>query len=206
MASSKPTTRSTRSGGASAIDLTTQRDLLSKLYETVPIATRLAIRAEPTLSRVGQPLQFGLFAKDLIPRKTKVVYYGGLLRLKQDISDETSHVRSMRGDYVLDGNIYASTIHRPIPDDDEALVHWCAIDSFKEPVHAQFGPSPIGYLANSSGSKAHNNVNIQYHTLSNGLLDVPYMVATRDIQPGEQILCGYGNEGSKAHSDEFVPL
>jgi len=181
----------------------------SKVTTTVPYI-------EAALSCVGEPVQFGLRAACHLPRGTRVAWYGGKLRWSSDLAEaecnDKTHVRRMPdSSYVLDGNYWASRLHRPIPKDETertAILAWTTEDV---KVHC-FGDvpasEPLGWLANSPGtSRSGANVAIAYHKIMSGLFTVPYLRATRDIAAGEAILCFYGNEHQhKTHTMDFVSL
>jgi hypothetical protein len=166
--------------------------LVESLYQKEPMlsSNALQMRVHPKLSLPNQPLQFGVYACIDIPKGTAVCWYGGVAMHKSDIDPSlgVSHVRSMGGDYVLNGNVFASKLNRD-----------------PEGPQSPRTPHPPGFMCNTSGTRAGNNVRIRKRRLLD-LIDVPFLEATRDISKGEEILCFYGNTHSKSHSHAFVKL
>lgn len=191
-------------------------DCLDKLYSSTSQDDELIVSPciETALCQIGQPLQFGLRALVDIPKGSRVCWYGGKLRWKSFFehapAEDKTHVRSMPdSDYVLDGNFWASQVYRPVPKDEEELKEFLSCRFLR---FICFGAipatQPIGWLANSPGSDRKGaNVFISQQRIMGGLLTVPFLKSSRDIQAGESILCVYGNEhNSKSHVDCFKSI
>lgn len=171
---------------------------------------------DPSLTEVGEPVQYGLRATCHISRGTCVVWYGGKLRWYSELNGETasckSHVRRMpNSSYVLDGNFWANQLQRPIPKDESERI--ALLQTSSSEVRRQYFDSvpdtePLGWLANSPGTnRSAANVRVANARILDGLFTVPYLRAVCDIEPGSAILCIYGNERQhSSHGTAFQSL
>lgn len=170
-------------------------------------STLVGIGVEPTLSVVGEPLCFGVFAKLDIAEGTLITNYGGI-RLhapSRRSYDETASHTITCGDgtnSILDGRPSRSAIQTYTPTKQIELdaILLMPIDTFGyDPIlmTSHLGPllsSGIGYLVNTAAQVSNNNA--RYHNtrvrVPGGLEYILKVVkAKRLIKKGEQITCAY---------------
>jgi hypothetical protein len=166
--------RSTRSHG---FDLTVDWSSLG-LTMAPPGALRLDVDRD--LSRATHVVQYGVFATQKLSRGTRLMWYGGVLRSEKDVKagGVLTHARRLPNTgLILDG----APLIAALPRTADALAH----------TTLPADVSAMGFMCNTSPTR--RDVNVRYEYVPYADMDVPCLVASRDIAAGQQILCYYGN-------------
>jgi hypothetical protein len=180
---------------------------------------RVEVRVHTLLSslRLHSPVQFGLFAQVAIAAGEEVTPYGGIVRSHSDVrqlpAELKTHIRSIRSSFVLDGLPLANMLDRPVPHSMQTL-HALAAEGVhsRQPTPSRFvtadlerfAASAFGFMANtercwSDGpSLGVANIRVQSRPvrLAGITYDLPVLVASRAIQPDEEIISPYGKQAS----------
>jgi hypothetical protein len=193
----------------------TQR-VVHEYFKQLPHAENrgnVALRVDQVLSSMNldAPIQLSLHAARLIAAGSIVCHYGGVPVFERSFdfptpagSDCKSHARRMAGSgFVLDGLPFAWMITRPIPRTHERLekmvgkgpaplLPTSASTQFTAAELEWFNSTPLGFMANTSASKNTKIGSVKLFTAVQ-VLDLPVLVATRDIVAGEEIISPYNN-------------
>jgi hypothetical protein len=185
-------------------------------YKQLPLSEsrgNIALRVDRELSstNIDSPVQLSLHAARDIPAGTVVCHYGGMPVFERSLHisvpaevDIKSHARRLPGSgFVLDGLPYSWMITRPIPRTIEqlnrfvasgpaALLPTPASTRFTSVELEWFNTTPMGFMANTAVAV---NTKIAYVKLDTAVetLQLPVLVAVRDISQGEEILSPYNN-------------
>lgn len=188
---------------------------------------------ELTLTMAGELAQLGLFATEDIPKHTFVTWYGGLLRDAADVrkAGEASHARSlMDNNLVLDGTPLAKRFVRDRLTKEQLAALAATPTAVSLPDDAEVRASPLGYMANTSGSAHAINVEVG-RTTPTGLLPksfrntaqssavvealrqaaqrglrLLFLYTTKDVLAGDQLLSAYHNAASGEHGAVLYDL
>ena len=181
-----------------------------------PSQVEVRIHEGLSSSNLQQPIEFGLFASCAIAKGTEITPYGGILRHKRafECADDKSHSRTIpASDYVLDGKQLAQMFDRPTPGTQQQLQELLAAGLQPllpcQPRYSAadllcFTSSPMGFMANT-GAPADQNVRIGSRCVRVAEIqyDVPVLIATRNLQQGEEILSPYST--GHAHAAPSPP-
>lgn len=179
-----------------------------------PFPVEVRIDAKLSAARLGQPLQFGLFASRQIGIGELVTAYGGvvrdlsdyLTRQPQDPLANKSYTRRVpSSNHLLDGLPVACMFRRPVVHTLRDLK--LAVKAGMAPLLPSladfsaaeldlFASSAFGFMANTA-EREQCNVRVAYESVASGLLQVPQLVATRVIEAGTEIRCRYNSHEAK---------
>jgi hypothetical protein len=176
---------------------------------------RASVRAR---TKIGQPTSIGLFATRDVKKGDFVTWYGGYLMWGETLKSAKApltHARRLPDSgYALCGKALADAITRFVAKDEDSMVRQQTFpparfhprEQYNSEVDAvrqllqRFDSMPKGFLINSAGTgaaaQADVNVKTMQHACSKdlstlGILQMPYMQATRDIAKGEEFLTQY---------------
>jgi hypothetical protein len=146
----------------------------------------------------------GLFAGQPFRKHDLITIYGGELIHKSEAKsrDPTFILHIKDSDWVVDGAAVAMGFERVAPRWDEP---------HQPKQHADVSNAGLGALGNQGGKrKEDNNAKFEYVPLSNDkslshLPRVPVIVATRDIEEGEEIMYPYGSD-APFHGELRAPV
>lgn len=187
----------------------TSKYLQSHPQLTVP-SPMAGIGVEKSLSRVGEPLSFGMYAHVDIKPGTAIMNYGGLRRyastrrLKDTTATHTINCSDGSGD-ILDGAPCRSALlsYTPHTQADLDAVAAMPIGTFGyEPtlLDSPIGPvlkSGLGYLCNTASHARDNNARYDWVRVRvpGGLEhNLRVVRARKHIKAGEQITCAYNTQ------------
>jgi hypothetical protein len=167
------------------------------------------VRVHPRHSRVGLPLQFGLYATAAHAIGERITAYGGILRWHTDVpKKQKSHsCRVTNSSFVLDGWPLARMYRRPTPATEAELQDYIAHGVAQLlPTAADFDSTDVerfdglacGFMANTADT-ALCNACIEYINVRVGGIDygVPTIRAIKPIAARAEILFAYHTHESK---------
>jgi len=203
-------------------------DVMEKFKEDTLLASQITTRYRKMIAQAGTlrngkvfvavsdvasyPI-LGLFSGTFIPKGDVVTTYGGSLRASHEVQAEPvahhSHTRVIPGSlFVRDGRPYSLLYDRSGIDEWEEYRKPIAERTRLQPKHHNQDilscvlDGGVGYMTNTGPKSVHNvkivEVDQRKDRIGSAVL---FLVATRDIQPNEEIFSPYNNldplEGSK---------